>query len=92
MIYILDETQAEDLGVLWEKKDCIRKFATVRCAAETLMEEFYECTSEYGDPVGQLLSYIPDNKLKTLLNDFHYAVGTSEDELWEAWENQKEGR
>lgn len=49
-------------------------WSKVRKETKELLEDYYECSSEYGNPIHDLLQYIPDNKIKDLLEEFNYIL------------------
>ena len=73
-----DITNNEELNMLIEE---IRSFPTLRDATETLLSEFFEVDTIYGDPIATLLDYVPENRYEEILNDYHYMIADNKKEL-----------
>lgn len=39
-----------------------------------LLKYYYEARSDYGDPVASIVRFVPDEKLKDLIQDYNYVV------------------
>ena len=83
--HMLDDIKSgtTTLNELYE--DCIRSFPSIRQATETILTEYFECYSNYGDPIQTLLKHVSEIGLKRLLADYHYLVGNSKDEVIRKW-------
>lgn len=76
MIYVVDIDRAEDKE--FTREESIREFDRIPDAAHTLLNEFYEIDSDYGDPIRDLLKYITiENQKDMLSNEFNYYIARS---------------
>lgn len=81
----LDDIKAKAATIEEMYEDCIRGFPNTRQATETLLTEYFECYSDYGDPVQTLLNHVPEIGLRRLLADYHYLIGNSKEEVIRKW-------
>ena len=78
--YILDGNEYEDRDFFTkeelEEEDITicENWREVKSEARDLIKDYYECSSEYGDVVADLFKYIPDTKIKDLLEEFNYIL------------------
>ena len=101
MFYTLDLSRADDTDIrlTYEAGDvksfwseCGRAFPNIHTATETLLKEFYEVRSKYGDPFRTILKEMPKDGKKQLLTEFGYIFGNSEKEVLAKWKAYYEGR
>lgn len=77
--YIYDGNEYCD-GANYTKEELDDMLNTIKCEswsdvkkeAQSLIEDFYEISSQYGNPIAALFNYIPDNKIKDLLEEYNY--------------------
>ena len=84
MYYILDCTAIENQE---DFSDCVGRFDDLQSAVIEYLDDFYEIRSDYGNPIDYLVKYIPENNYEQILNDFHYLVANSEEELYKKYKN-----
>ena len=78
--YILDGNEYDE-NISYTQEE-LEDFSVAICESwnklkrktEELLEDYYECSSEYGNPICDLFKYIPDNKIKDLLEEFNYIL------------------
>lgn len=82
MFYIFDETAYEEESTDFE--ECVITTEDLKETTMELLEQYYELDpGDYGDPISDLLDYIPVSKLKELLLSYRYMVFTTKKAVFE---------
>lgn len=73
-VFIVEDTNEEEEPRVFANEGQLHKFAT------SMLENYFEADSDYGDVVKSLMKYVPISKSKEILEDYNYEVtkGTKE--------------
>ena len=85
MVYVFDINYYDDSDIKTELdtivEECIMKYDSMREAVADLLSNFFEARSDYGDPVSDILKYVPDQNLGNILTDYNYLFDESKSGL-----------
>lgn len=73
-VFIVEDCNEEEEPRIFANEVQMHRFAT------SMLRGYFEAASDYGDPVGELMKYVPPSKAGELLSDYSYEVskGTRE--------------
>lgn len=72
MLYIFDMETFRNVNDSYEK--CVIETDDLRKTTKELLQKYYELRSDYGDPVKDIIRFVSDSRLETLLEEYSYEV------------------